>query len=80
MSATTEATKHLAAAPVIIDLGKKKRSVIKQLCNGQGVLVEEVNACVEELKASGAIAASAQPVILVIREKRKPAQLLWPGM
>ena len=66
--------------PIIVDFGKKKRSLIDQLRRGEGTLVEEVTGCIEELKASGAISADAQPVVLVIREKPKSKPLFWPSL
>jgi Family of unknown function (DUF6200) len=76
----TATAKPAASAPIILDLGKKKRSIIKQLCNGEGPLLEEVNDCIDELQTSGTIAAKAQPVVIVVREKRKPKSLLFPGL
>jgi len=70
--------KPAAHAPIILDLGKKKRSQIKQLCRGEGGLLDEVNGCIEELKTSGTISHSAQPVVLVVKEKRKSRSLLFP--
>jgi hypothetical protein len=66
--------------PIIVDMGKKKRSEIQLLRKGEGSLVEEVAGCLEELKASGTISAEAQPVVLVVREKRKPKPLFWPSL
>jgi len=65
-------------APVIIDLGKKKKGEIKKLRNGEGPLLDEVNGCIEELKTSGAIAGNAQLVVVVIRQKPSRKPLLWP--
>ena len=65
-------------APIILDLGKKKRSLIRQLCNGEGPLIDEVNGCIEELQASGSISTDAQPIVIVIREKARPRSL-FPG-
>lgn len=67
-------------SPVIIDLGKHRRKRIKGLRKGTGSLTEEVSGCIEELKASGAIAANAQPVIVVVREKRRKLTSLIPGL
>jgi hypothetical protein len=69
-----------AQGPLIVDLGKRKRSEIKKLCKGEGDLVGEVSDCIEELKASGAVSSTAQPVVVIIREKRKPRSILWPGL
>ena len=60
-----------AAAPLVVDLGKRRRKLVRQLLDGQGKLMDEVNQTIQELKTAGTIPASAQPVILVVRQKRK---------
>ena len=59
-------------SPLIVDLGRRKKSAIKKLRRGEGTLVREVNDCIGELKSSGAISSMAQPVVILVREKRKP--------
>lgn len=56
-------------APIVIDLGKKSRKRVKQLRRGEGPLLKEVADAIEELKAAGTVSASAQPVIVVVRQK-----------
>ncbi len=59
-------------APILIDLGKHKSKRVKALRKGHsGGLLDEVQACVAELQSSGSIDASAQPVIIVVSEKKK---------
>ena len=58
-------------APILLDLGSKRRKQIKQLRKGTGKLLDEINSCIEELKTNGTISASAAPVILIVREKRR---------
>jgi Family of unknown function (DUF6200) len=55
---------------LLIDLGKKSRKQIKRLRNGTGKLVDEVQKCVQELRTAGTLSESAQPVIMLVREKR----------
>ncbi len=69
-----------AKAPVIIDLGKHRRKRIKDLRRGKGRLADEVSGCVEELKAAGTLASSAQTVVVVVREKRRRISSLLPGL
>jgi len=64
--------------PVVVDLGKKSRKQIKRLRNGKGKLLAEVNGCIQELKSSGTISTSAQPVVVVIRQKRNAKRLMAP--
>jgi hypothetical protein len=60
---------------LLIDLGKKSRKQIKRLRRGTGKLVDEVQRCLQELRTGGTLLASAQPVIILVREKRDPLRL-----
>jgi hypothetical protein len=64
------------AEPVLIDLGRKRRKLVKQLRRGRGPLLEDVTRVIQELKDNGSIAGSAQPVIVIVRERMKPPALL----
>jgi hypothetical protein len=55
---------------LLIDLGKQSRKQIKRLRQGTGKLVEEVQQCMQELRTAGTVPESAQPVIMIVREKR----------
>jgi hypothetical protein len=39
--------------------------------------MDEVNSLLDQLRTDGALGASAQPVVVVVRERR-PRSLLWP--
>ena len=80
MATTSTDTKADAKAPVIIDLGKQRRKRIKDLRRGTGRLADEISGCVEELKAAGTLASSAQTVVVVVREKRRRISSLLPGL
>ena len=58
-------------SPVIIDLGKRKRKQVKKLRRGEGKLLDDVNGAVAELRTAGTLNSDAQPVIIIVREKRK---------
>ena len=60
---------------VIVDLGKRPRKQVEQLKAGQGYLVAEVLDCVDELRDEGKIAASAEPVIVLV--ERRPKDFCW---
>lgn len=62
-------------APVVLDLGKKSRKQVRRLRKGKGKLMDKINEVVEELRADGNIAASAQPVIIVVRQRDKKTSL-----
>ena len=54
---------------IIVDIGSKKKGQIKRLRKGEGELMDEVDQCIQELRASGKIDGAAQPVILIVKEK-----------
>jgi len=58
-----------AAAPVIVKLGRQSRKRIKRLSEGRGKLFEEVMETIEELRKSGQISGSAQPLIFVVKQE-----------
>ena len=71
-----DATTH--GAPIVVDLGKQRGKRIKQLNEGRGKLMDEVNGLLDELRTAGSISASAQPVIIVVQKKRKARSMMWP--
>jgi hypothetical protein len=66
--------------PIILDLGKKSRKSVKRLRNGKGKLLNEALDSIEELQRVGTIPRSAQPVIVIVREKPKSNMLSMMGM
>jgi hypothetical protein len=79
-AATSATSAANSSAPIIVDLGKKKRKQIKQLRQGRGKLMEEVQQTVDELKSAGTISGNAQPVVLIVRPRsaRGPLGMEWP--
>jgi hypothetical protein len=69
-------------APIIIDLGKQRKKRVKALRRGTGRLADDVNDCVLELRAAGTISNTAQPVVIVVQQKRKSKSFksLLPGL
>ena len=63
-------------APVVIDFGKHRRKAVKRLRQGSGKLMDRVNATLDELRSAGAIAAGAQPVIIVVQQRTRRRGLL----
>ena len=60
--------------PVIVDLGKRKRRAIKDLRNGTGYLMEEVDQAVARARSGLPDAEQNKPVVPVVilyRKKRK---------
>ena len=67
-------TAHSAAASprlVVVDLGKQKRSRIKKLRRGEGVLMEKVEGAIDELRRNGTVGDNAQPIVILVREKEE---------
>jgi len=58
-------------APVVIDLGKKKKKDVRKLRKGSGKLMDRVATCIHELKTNGKIAPTAQPVVVIVRPRPK---------
>jgi hypothetical protein len=65
------------SAPIVVDFGKHRRKRVKQLRKGRGPLMAEVARCVQELQTAGTIGATAQPVVLIVRQKPRK-RLGWP--
>ena len=63
--------------PLIVDLGKHPRKDVKRLREGRGKLLAEVAACLDELKGAGELPPGAQPVVIIVREKRRKSAV-WP--
>lgn len=78
MAGTAEVKKLESEAPIILDLGKKRRKQIKQLTQGSGKLMDEVNQSIEELRTTGKISGSVQPVIVVVRQRPKSLKGMLP--
>ena len=64
------------ADPVIIELGKQKKSRIKRLRKGEGRLMDDVARAMEDLKDRGLITDGAQPVLIIVKEKNRRKR--WP--
>jgi len=60
-----------ANAPIVVDLGKKKRGRVKKLRKGRGPLLDDIIDCIAKLREDDTISKEAQPVIIVVREKQK---------
>jgi hypothetical protein len=73
------ATGTASPAPIVLDLGKQRRKRIKDLRRGEGRLMDEINASIEELRTAGALAPTAQPVVVVVRQRRRRTRGL-PGL
>jgi hypothetical protein len=73
--ATTASQK---SAPIVVDLGKKSRKQIRQVREGTGKLMSEIDGVLEHLRATGAVRDGAQPILLVVKQKPRRSRLLFP--
>jgi hypothetical protein len=72
MAKATTATSTEMTQPVIIDLGKQRSKLIKELKNGEGELWEEVLEVADEVKEMLGAEAEGKvliPVIMLYQEK-----------
>ena len=66
--------------PIIIDMGKKNRRQVRKLRKGKsGRLMDRIMRVVEEGIATTAIPAGSQPLVIIVRSKKKRRKLgkLW---
>ena len=81
--ATTTSTSAAGAAiaPIVLDLGKKKKKLIKALKRGEGKLMEDVAQAVEEVRSNlggHAVGKDLIPVVFVYELKRRSRGGLLP--
>jgi hypothetical protein len=60
--------------PIVVKLGKVKRKRVKQLLRGQGPLMNDVAAALDQVKDDLGEAARGRqliPIVFIYREKRK---------
>lgn len=62
---------------VVIDIGKRKRKLVRKLRKGEGRLADEIEHTVGQLKSEGVLDADAQTVVVVVRQKPKN-NWMWP--
>ena len=63
-----------SATPIIIDLGKKKKKVIKRFKRGRGRVMDEVQQAIEDVRAGMGNEAEGKeliPVVLIYRKKQR---------
>ena len=71
----TDAAQPQTPSMVVLDLGKKKRRDIKRLRKGRGRLMARLSETLDALKEDGTLAASGQPVIVIVRERQRKGGL-----
>jgi len=80
--ATTTAPppKATGDAPIVLDLGSKSRKQIRRLRKGEGKLMDRITQLVDDLKSNGTISGSAQPIIIVVKERAEDSLLSTIGL
>ena len=78
---TTKSQEH---EPIIVDLGRKTKRDIDRLRKGRGPLLDDVDDCLAELRERGEISLLAQPVVVLVAERRRAGSfvpvMLPPGL
>ena len=72
----SSASAYTGPDPILIDLGKQSRKKTRRLRKGRGGLMRDVGECIDELRQEGKINGEAQPVIVVVRQKRRRSSAL----
>lgn len=75
-TAKQDSAKSAPVEPIVINMGKKNRKQVRKLRRGKpGRLLDRVEEAIDQLRASGEMAAGTQPVVIVIRERpRNPGR------
>jgi len=77
-AAKAPAANGAGQAMTIVDLGKRSKKQVKKLRKGGGRLMDRVSQTVDQLKAENEIAANAEVVVFVVREKDPRTKgILW---
>ena len=58
-------------SPIVADLGRRGRKAIKKLRKGEGPLLDDAQKVIEQLRADRTISGGAQPVIVIVKERRR---------
>ena len=67
-----EAKVETTNEPIVISMGKKTRRQIRKLRNGKpGRLMNRVEEAIERLRDDNTLDQSAQPVVIVVRQRAK---------
>jgi len=74
-SGQTRPADQNAPAPIIVDLGKRRRKLVRQLRKGTGKLMDEVQSAISEIQRAGRIPANTAPVIVVVTQKTKRGKM-----
>ena len=60
-----------AKAPKIINMGKYSRKRVRRLKKGKGRLMDDISDAMQELQEAKEVAADAQPIVVIVRQKRR---------
>jgi len=76
-AALTPASSGDVAAPIVVDLGRRRGKQIKQLKRGEGPLVREVDDVIAQVRAGLAADLDGKtlvPLVVVYKQKKKRAR------
>jgi hypothetical protein len=58
-----------ATEALVVDLGRRCKRDVDRLRKGRGPLMDDVEDCLEDLRAAGDLSQSVQPLIIVVKER-----------
>ena len=71
-TAITAENQNSALKPIVIDFGKHSRKNIKKIRKGDGgKLMDKLHDATSQLRADGTMLPQAQPVFIIVRERRR---------
>lgn len=78
MAETTPSTDKTKSTlkPIVIGGGRRSSEDIEQLMSGEGALLQDILEAVRELQDTGEIKAGAQPVVVVVKERKSIENIL----
>jgi hypothetical protein len=76
-SPTAKADEAPDETTFVLDLGKKSRKSVKKLRKGRGKLMDRVQDTIEQLRADSELGASADVVIVIVKQKSRPKGLFF---
>ncbi len=68
VESSTVNTENSSGDICVLDMGKHKKKRVKQLRRGKGKLLRRVENAIDDLKEEGIVPATAQMVVVVVRE------------
>jgi len=77
-SETSKSKKSKKENTIILEFGRQKKKRVRDLREGRGQVFRKVIKAISELQKAGEVGDSVQPVIVIIKQKKKSRRKgLW---